>query len=606
MAVARSSVSFKPDLEADYREIEDWYRDTLRRVTPPKGLVWEPVKIGPTWQWTEKRGWLLPEASLGWRRLAWCGKWLQDADRRPWQFTPEQARFILWYDSLDEIGRWLYHSAVFQRLKGHGKDPMLACISASACFGPVKFSHWDGDVPVGTEDPVAWVQLVAVAQDQTKNTMKLFPSLFTEECMRRYGIQVQRLNVWGLGDTVQIEAITSNPLTVEGGRPTQTAKNETQNWNSSNQGHEMAGAMEGNAAKSAYGVARSLDVCNAFRPGDDSVAERTREAWETALNAGINIGVLYDSLEAPPDAPLTLADAPAVVRSIAGDSTWLDTAPDGRIVKSIANTANPPSESRRKWYNQITATADAWMTSQWFDPCYRDEPVADGDDVVLFFDGSKSDDHTALVGCRISDGMVFPVGIWMPRKIKAGGADTVIPVDRELVDKRVDEAMQTWDVHGLWADVYGARDDDTGERYWEPYADRWANKYRRKLSRLPAVKTGIKQHLVNWQMTDTGPHLQQFTEACERTLSDVRDGLLFHNCPPPSVKAGLGATMRQHVLNARRRPNKFGIGIGKEHRESSKKIDAAVCMVGARMMWHQLNGQPKKGRAPGRGRIVVH
>jgi hypothetical protein len=604
MAVARSA-ALKPDLESDYREIEDWYRDTLSRVTPPKGLVWEPVKIGPTWQWTEKQGWLLPEASLGWRRLAWCGKWLQDADRQPWQFTPEQARFILWYDGLDEFGRWLYHSAVLQRLKGHGKDPVLACVSASACFGPVKFSHWQGDIPIGTEDPVAWVQLVAVAQDQTQNTMKLFPSLFTEEAKRRYGIQIGRLNVWGLGDTVQIQAITSNPLTVEGGRPTQTGRNETQNWNTSNQGHEMAGAMEGNAAKSPHGAARSLDVCNAFRPGDDSVAERTRDAWETAQNAGIDIGVLYDSLEAPPDAPLTLAAAPAVVRSIAGDSTWLDTAPDGRIVKSIANTANPPSESRRKWYNQITATADAWMTPQWFDPCYRDEDPLDGDSVLLFFDGSKSDDHTALSGCRISDGMIFPVGIWMPKKTKLGGLDVVIPVDRELVDKRVDEAMETWNVHGLWADVYGARDDETGERYWEPYADRWAKKYRARLSRLPAVKTGIKQHLVNWPMTDTGTHLQQFTEACERTLSDIRDGLLFHNCPPPT-KPGLGATMRQHVMNARRRPNKFGIGIGKEHRESAKKIDAAVTMVGSRMMWHQFNGQGGKGRAPGKGRVITY
>lgn len=612
MATARTAV--KHDLESDYAEIEGWYRDTLAKVTPPKGLAWEPVKIGPTWQWDGK--WLLPDHSLGWRMIAWCGRWLKDSDGQPWQFTPEQTRFLLWYYSLDELGRWLYHSAIFQRLKGHGKDPLLACISMFACFGESKFSHFDGDTAVGDLDPVAWVQLVAVAQDQTQNTMKLFPGLITEDCKRRFGIQIGRLNLWGLSDTVQVQAITSNPLTVEGGRPTLVGRNETQNWNSSNQGHEMAGAIEGNAAKSPGGGARMLDVCNAFRPGDDSVGERARDAWETAQNAGINIGVLYDSLEAPPDAPLTLAAAPAVVRSIAGDSTWLDTAPDGRIVKSIANTANPPSESRRKWYNQVTASADAWMTPQWFDPCYRDEEPADGDQVLLFFDGSKSDDHTALVGCRISDGMVFPVGIWMPKKTKQGGLDIVIPVDRDVVDKKVDEAFEMWDVCGLWADVAGARDDDTGERYWEPYADRWAQTYRHHLNRLPAVKTGVKQHLVIWPMTSTnapsssgpdqrhGAHFQQFTEACERTLSDVKDQLLFHNCPP-ATKPGLGATMRQHVLNSRRRPNKFGIGIGKEHRESAKKIDASVCMVGARMMWHQLNGQAPKGRAPGSGRVVT-
>ena len=63
--------------------------------------------------------------------------------------------------------------------------------------------------------------------------------------------------------------------------------------------------------------------------------------------------------------------------------------------------------------------------------------------------------------------------------------------------------------------------------------------------------------------------------------------------------------MRQHVLNARRRPNKFGVGIGKEHRESAKKIDAAVTMVGSRMMWLHLNGQTQKGRAPGDGSVTT-
>jgi hypothetical protein len=55
---------------------------------------------------------------------------------------------------------------------------------------------------------------------------------------------------------------------------------------------------------------------------------------------------------------------------------------------------------------------------------------------------------------------------------------------------------------------------------------------------------------------------------------------MFHNCPQPTGRnvGGLGVMMRQHVLNSRRRPNKFGVGIGKEHRESRKKVDASVCI----------------------------
>src|SRR5690554_986863 len=62
--------------EAEKREIIAWYRDMLARTVPPQGGKWEPIKIGPTWQWSEKSGWLLPEFSLGWELLAWSGMWL--------------------------------------------------------------------------------------------------------------------------------------------------------------------------------------------------------------------------------------------------------------------------------------------------------------------------------------------------------------------------------------------------------------------------------------------------------------------------------------------------------------------------------------------------
>jgi hypothetical protein len=41
--------------------------------------------------------------------------------------------------------------------------------------------------------------------------------------------------------------------------------------------------------------------------------------------------------------------------------------------------------------------------------------------------------------------------------------------------------------------------------------------------------------------------------------------------------------LRIHVHNARRRPNKWGVSLGKVNRDSRKLVDLAVCMVGARM-----------------------
>jgi hypothetical protein len=112
--------------------------------------------------------------------------------------------------------------------------------------------------------------------------MKLFPSLISDEAQRYYGIQIGKENVWSDGDRRQIEAVTNSVLSVEGGRPKQIIRAETQNWGSSNGGHDMAGALEGNAAKAEVGSpSRILDIFNAYRPGRDSVAERAREAWES-------------------------------------------------------------------------------------------------------------------------------------------------------------------------------------------------------------------------------------------------------------------------------------------------------------------------------------
>ena len=583
--------------EAERREIIAWYRDRLAVEVPPQGLQWEPVKIGPTWQWSPESGWALPERTLGWDLLAWTGMWLRGS-RGPWAWTPEQARFLLWFYALDEHGDFEDHSAVLQRLKGWGKDPLAAGVSTAECFAPVRFDGWDsnGD-PIGREEPNAWVQVVAVSQEQTKNTMKLLPGLIPAETRLYYGIQIGKVSLWGMGDTRQIEAVTSSPLALEGGRPTLVVRNETQNWNSSNGGHDMVGVLEGNAAKAELTrPARMLDICNAFRPGEDSVAERVRDAWEGTQGDAeaddehdrprfMEFGLLYDSLEAPPEAPLTAEAAPSVVEAVRGDAEWLDA--KGRILKSILNPVNPPSESRRKWYNQVTAAEDAWTTPQAWD-ALRDEskPLTPGEEIVLFLDGSKSDDATGLVACRVLDGHVATLGMWQRPPGDRGKGWTA---PRPAIDTRVRQAFDTYRVSAFFADPSHVLDDETHERYWDALIDGWHRDLGKKL-RLKATASGQRPHSIMWDMSSPA-RTAEFVAAAETTLHEIEDRAFTHDGDP---------RMRTHVGNARRYPTKHGLSIAKEHRESRKKIDLAVCMIGARMVRRAyLNSKPARG-----GRLV--
>lgn len=586
MARLLSSPAFIRSDKAELAEIERWYREMLASTPPPEPVAWDPVRIGPTWQYDD--GWALPEATLGWQNLAWSGLRLTHKGK-PWRYTPEQARFLLWYYAVDESGQPEYHSAVLQRLKGWGKDPLAATVSAQAALGPTVFDHWDGDRPVGRPHESAWVQVVAVSLEQTKNTFKLFPGLFGADTRRYYGIQVGKENVWAMGDTRHIQAVTSSPLALEGGRPSQIIRNETQNWNSSNGGHEMAGVIEGNSAKSEVDTpARMLDICNAYRPGEDSVGQRVREAYESTLGRDgepaefEEFGLLYDSLEAPPEAPLTLAAAPDVVKSVRGDAVWLQA--DGRITKSIANPSNSPSESRRKWYNQITAAEDSWTEPNEWDPLRDTEKVVEpGEEIVMFLDCSKSDDATGLVGVRMSDGHVFTMGMWQ-RPPGKRGEGWLAP--REDVDGVVDHAMSTYRVLGFFGDPAHTLDDETMDRYWDPMFDKWHQKYRGKLRIWASGSKGGKGHSVMFDMSERA-NSKLIAEAVGFTLEEIRSGQFTQDGD---------ARLRRHVLNARRYPVAGYVSIAKDRRDSKNKIDLAVCMVGARMVRRMiLNSAAKKG-----------
>lgn len=575
--MARLRASTKHD-ESD--AILAYYRDLVSRPYVAPESKYDPVKIGPSWMLDGDR-FVLPEFSIGWDGLVFAGEYLQLKRGEPWKFTAEQARLWLWWYAVDESGRFTFdREGVIQRLKGWGKDPFAAVMCSNELVGPCRFSHFEDDRAVATDEPDAWVQLAAVTQEQTKNTMRLFPRLFTDEAKREFKLQVGKEQIYALGDQRFLQALTSNPAPLEGGRATFVLLNETHWFLSTNNGLEMHDVIERNSAKSAGGGARVLHITNAYDPGMDSLAERTRQAYELSVGdkpRNMLSGVMYDSLEAPPEAPLTAEDAPEVVRAVRGDAVWLNL---DRIRKSILDPRNPPSRSRRFWYNQITANEESWI-----DPIKWDRQAApelafrDGEEIVMFFDGSKSDDATALVGCRVSDGFLQPLGLWQAPPQKRRG-EWVAP--RAEVAQRVRALMKQYRVLGFWGDPSHTREDGTLDLFWQPLIDEWHREFSPRLTLWASTK-----HSIAWDMsnTSTSGKGRLFVPAAEAFVDAVENGEIQHDGNPEFAR---------HVKNARRFPTRFGVSLSKDGPESPRKIDLAVCAVGATLMRRHLLNSGKK------------
>lgn len=567
-----------------------FYRERLSEpaVRPWDGTSVEPVVLGPSWQVGSDGQWVLPDLTIGWDVLGWCSSWLR-INGAPWVFTLEQARFVLWWFACDEHGRFLHRDGMYMRVKGAGKDPLGATLCLTELLGPCRVADVVDDQPIAADNGDAWVQTAAVSQEQTKNTMRLMPGMVSDECRRKFRVQIGKETIYADGDRRFMQAVTSSPHSLEGGRVSFNLRNETHLWLANNSGHEMAAVIERNATKSADGAARALSITNAYNPADDSVAQHHREAWELAQDGGaVDTGLLVDSLEAPPDASLNDLDRlDDVVNAVRGDATWLVTE---RIRQSILDVQNPPSRSRRFWFNQIVAAEDAWIDAAAFDACAAPNVhVADGDEVVLFFDGSKSDDATGLVACRLSDGHVVTVGMWQ-RPPGRRGDGWLAP--RADIGMAVAAAFDRFKVAAFWADPSHTLDDVTQERYWDGLIDDW---HRRWCNDLRLWADG-RTHSIMWDMTSP-KRTAEFTAAAERCQSDIERSLELVDAAPLLTHDG-DSRLRRHTHNAKRFPNKFGVSLWKGHRESSRKIDLAVCMVGARMVRRQvLNMKPERQRS---------
>lgn len=484
-----------------------------------------------------------PAHTLGWEVLRWTAEYLQQPDGpnagEPWRFTPEQARFVLWWYAIDEQGRFFYRRGMLRRMKGWGKDPLGAALACTEFVGPCRFGGWNGDTPIVETHSAAWIQIAAVSKDQTRNTMTLFPGMLSRQAISEYDIDLGKEIIYAFRGKCRIEAVTSSPRALEGGRSTFTLKNESHHWIESNEGIEMAAVIARNAAKSRDGSSRVLAISNAHAPGEGSDAEHDWEA--SRLDS---TGFLYDSLEAP---EVDLADTDALraaLEAARGDSIWLDI---DRLAAEIQDPRTPANMARRYYLNQIAASEErAFESARWAELTKPGYLVPDGAVITLGFDGSVSRDHTALVGTEVATGHQWVAGYWEPRMTSDG--DFAIPVDE--VDATVDDAFGRWSVWRMNADPY----------YWGEALARWAGRYN---------KPG-GEAVVSWNTTDK----KRMAVSLLGYRNAMQSGELTHDGDPRFAACIANAHKRTQAF--RDDNGDFMWIIEKERTDSPLKIDAAM------------------------------
>lgn len=527
----------------------------------------------PPWRWTDPTDRSAPR-TLGFAAAEWAERWLVQPNGpragRPFRLTPGQLDFLLWWYAIDDDGRWLFTHGVRRLPKGSGKSPFAAVLALIEFCAPVRPEAIVDTMPgrvVGHPVHLPLVQIAATAESQTANTMRMVRAFAAKgsRLVDEHNLDVGKVKYHKLPEGT-LEVITSSATAAEGAESSFIVADETEHWKPSSGGPELASTLQDNLAKSG---SRMLETCNAWVPGTESVAEDSWEAW-LAQEEGRTRGetrMLYDARIAPPDTDMSDPDSlRAALEHVYDDCPWIDVK---AIMERIWSPKSRPEDSRRKYLNQPTAAADSWVTPQeWALLANPDVEVDPDEPVVMFFDGSKSRDATALVGCTVESGHVFTLGVWEPDPAHTSD-ETVSPAE---VDMTVRQAMANYHVVAFFADV----------REWEQFTlTTWPQDFGDKLKVWAAPSSRPPQPIA-WDMRG---HQYEFAKATEACHAEILDQAFTHDGH---------AAVGRHVANARRRPYRDALGIGKESPDSRRKIDAAVCVIGARMVRRMALGSGKR------------
>lgn len=488
-----------------------------------------------------------------------------------------------WLDFLTEAyrldpttGRKVYDEAVLSRPKGRAKSELAGQIAAAEAFGPVRFDGWDADgQPVGRPVRSPLIRCLATEESQAGNTFEVVafiaaewgPDLHPEIYGGVTGVRsYQSASALYLPQGGEIRACTAGSASKDGGKESFAVADESHLY-ILRELKMMYGTVRRNLAKRKSAQPWMLQTSTAYRPGEQSIFEETLTAWRLKT---LSPSVLIDHREAK--GKIDLEDEKHTLRQLeqvyGAAAEWMDL---DRIYREMRDPRSCPDveTAARYFLNRPLSSQDAWIpaavveqqdvTAKPSETDIRERPTAlveAGEAIALGFDGSLNDDSTVLIGSRMSDGFLFPIGIWS-KPVGPAGAWWEVP--RASVLATIREAFDRYTVSRMYADPHEWRSDldDLAEELGEDRVIPWAT------SRYVPMAAAL-----------------------DRLHVDLKTGVAWHSGDP---------VLMEHFRNAY--VNKRGIHrlVRKENPNSDRKIDS---VVGAALAYEARADAIKAGWVP--------
>lgn len=494
--------------------------------------------------------------SLGWLAVEWIEEYAVfgpgDVAGRRVRLTEEDVRFFVWlYRLHPDTGRRLATDADLSGPKGYAKSQIAGFDCLFEAFGPCRFDGWDANgEPVGRPLTSPFIRCLATEETQSANTYRnvLYALEHSDALADEYDYDAGKTATFLPGGG-EIRISTSGSASKDGGLETLVVPDETHLYVLPEL-REMYATVERNCGKRRDGEPLLLRTSTMFAPGEESVAEANWREFEAygcdAERALVEGGLLVDHREAPEDVDITNDEElhAALVELYGEKAEIVDI---DRIIRRHFRRPGADIPAARRYYlNQRVKAEGKWIAAKRWDALLARRARLRRDDMVaLGFDGSRTKDGTALVACRLTDGLLQVVGYWeRPRRLPS---HVDWEVDGREVDQVVIEAMDFYDVRAFLGDVH----------WWRQEIDSWHGKWPEVVTRFDTSKTG--------RMVWTVHRMRVAIET--RAIRHTGDRRL-----------------RTHVLNtyAVRQRTKldattFGVTLSKVNRDSRDLID--LCMA---------------------------